>query len=211
MRKAAVVVALALAVAACKDKGKSEAAVEEGEELSKNPFRAMQQVGEAAQKMAEKQQELAAKKPVEPVKFDALIGYLPEMEGWKASEPEGQTNQMGEWKMTVVSRDYEKGEGEATSRVEVQILDGAYIPMAYAGFQMMSQFSQESTEGYTKGVKIDGNPGVETWKKKERDAELHVLIADRFLVQIKGDNLDKPEALRDWLRRVDVQKIAAIQ
>lgn len=210
MRYAAIVLlASASLLNACKFGGSSK--VEEtSEELSKNPFKAMSQMGDMANKMAEKQKEMANRKPIDPVKFDVLIPLLPEPDGWKAGDAKGETTSMGEWKISTASRRYEKGEGDAQQRIKIDIVDGGFVPLVYAPFTMMQSFSHESTEGHSKGITIDGQPAIEEWKKKSNDSKVTVLVNDRFLVTVDGDNMDT-EAVRTWVGMVDLKKIAAIQ
>lgn len=204
---------IALALPACNRGGasKSDGHVEEtGKELSGNPFKAMNQLAEAGQKMADKAKEMENRKPVEPVKFDVLLPLLPSPDGWKGDEAKGSTSAMGEFKVTTVSRSYEKSEGGAHSRVRIEIVDGGYVPFVYAGFTMMSQFSHESTEGHSKGIEVDGFPAVEEWKKKQKDAKITALVNDRFLVTVDGDNVD-PEVVRDFVAKVDLKKVGALK
>lgn len=204
-----------LALAACNrgrtTRTESGSTIEEsGRELSQNPFKAMQQMGEVGQKMAAKAKEMEKRKPVEPVKFDTLIPLLPEPKGWTAGEATGATTAMGEWKISNASRTYENGEGDARRRIKVEIVDGSYVPMVYAPFTMMTSFSHESTDGYTKGITIDGYPALEEWKKKSKDAKVVALVNDRFLVTIDGDNVE-PEVVREWAGLVDLKKVAALE
>ena len=201
-------------VAACdflsKSKTDSGAEVEQtGTDFKKNPLGALQQLSQAGQELAEKAEEMQNREPVDPVKFDALIALLPEPGDWKADEPKGQTTNMAQWKISNASRSYTKGEGQERSTIKVELVDGSYVPMVYAPFTMMSKFSQESTDGHTKGMKIDGQPAVEEWKKKSKRAKVVVLIDDRFLLTISGNNIT-PEIARDWVGKVGIGKISAL-
>src|SRR5437660_1369632 len=123
--------ALAAALAACgggakPDEGAKEPAqgkgkVEEtGKDLSKNPIAAIAQLGQAAKKASDDMQKAASRPPVDPVKFDVLLPYLPRPAAWKASEPQGSTTAMGEWKISVVSASYTKeGDDASSARVEI--------------------------------------------------------------------------------------------
>jgi hypothetical protein len=208
----AVAVALVgLGLAACgkkepADKGEGSAEVQQtGKELSKNPFQAMKQIGDAAQKASEDFKKAAEKAPVEPVKYDVLLPFLPAPDGWQATEPSGQTTSMGEYKVTNVNRSYTQGE----QQVRLEITDGGFAPMVYAPFHMMSQFATEGTDGYNRGIKVAGNPGFETWKKDGKNAELWTLVGDRFLVHLSGDQVEEP-TLRDWIGHVDLAALAKL-
>lgn len=202
-----------LCAAACnKDKATtaSGAEVEEtGQDLTRNPLGALGKLAQAGEAMAKKAEEMQKREPVEPVKFDALIAVLPQPEGWTAAEAKGQTTNMAEWKVSTASRRYTRGSGQDAVSLEVQLVDSGYVPMVYAPFTMLSQFSQESTEGHTKGIKVDGQPAVEKWTKKSQRTELTVLIDDRFLLTISGNGVT-PELAREWAGLVGIGKISAL-
>jgi hypothetical protein len=154
--------------------------------------------------------EPAARAVVDPLGFQALIGYLPEpRDGFSGAEPKGSTTSLPDYKVTVVSRDYSKAgaEGEPQSSITIQITDGGFSEAVSAPFQMMSMMSHESTEGYQKGVTIGGQPGYETWDNGSRRTELNVLVGGRFMLQLSGSQVE-PEALRAWAESIDLSGLA---
>jgi len=196
-RTCVVALAAVLILAAC---GKKESAkVAEGEELSKNPIGLARQAVKAAEEWERVQKELENMKPAEPVHFSELIKLLPEPpSGWESQPARGSSNKMGEWSFTQVERQYSQGE----KRMEVQILDWAYHKELYASFFVAAGFSQETTEGYNKGIKIGDDPGREEYKTAGRDGTLSVLVGKRFFVTIRGNNVEAAE-LREWFDRVN--------
>jgi hypothetical protein len=183
---------------------------ETGQELSKNPFKAAAQLGDAAKQLGKKYEEAAKREPVEPVHFNMLLPFLPEPpEDWSAGDPNGRTTSMGEWKTTVVDRTYEL-EGEHSARMRITITDGGYVPAIYAPFHMMSQFSQESTSGHQKGVTVAGQPGFEKWEKSRNSTDLTLLVADRFVVHLDASGLD-PEATHGWVGPMRLDELATLQ
>lgn len=212
------VILLSLATASCgKDKteGEHQADVEEtGIDITRNPLGAIGQLAKAGQKLQEKAKKLEQHEPVEPVHFNTLVEMLPKETGWESkNEPNGETNQMGEFRISTASQNYEKEieiEGKKMrQRMTVKIVDGSYLPMVYAPFLMMSQFSKESTSGHAKGIEVDGYPAFEEWKKSGRKITLSVLIEDRFLVTIEGRQVEVGTA-RDWLSHIDLKKLATM-
>ncbi|MGE5347161.1 MAG: hypothetical protein ACM3JH_14505 [Acidithiobacillales bacterium] len=179
----------------------------EGKELSKNPITAMSQITEAAKKASEAAKEASEMKPVDPVSFNALLPLLPSAPaGWTAEEPRGETSSGMGFKVSDAERSYTKGD----QRLHVKILDGAYNSLIYAGVTMAAQFSHESTEGYEKGVTIDGNPGVEKWNKASRRGELSVIVGKRFLVEIDASPVE-PDFVRTIYAGIDKGKLAALK
>ena len=200
---AATLPVLILATAACSRKEKAN----EGKELSKNPITALSQIGEAAKKAADAAREASEMKPVDPVSFNALIPLLPPAPaGWTAGEPRGETASGMGFRISDAERSYTKGD----QRFHVKIVDGAYNSLIYAGVTMAAQFSHESTEGFEKGVTIDGNPGLEKWNKASKRGELNVVVGKRFLVSVEASPVDA-EFARTVFSSVDRAKLAALR
>ncbi|HQR45643.1 MAG TPA: hypothetical protein PK598_06455 [Thermoanaerobaculia bacterium] len=192
-----------LLLAACARKEKTG----EGKELSKNPIAAMSQISEAAKKAADAAKEASEMKPVDPVGFGALLPFLPAAPaGFTAEEPRGETTSAMGFKITEVERRYTKGD----ESLHVKIVDGAYNSFIYAGVTMAAQFSRESTEGYEKGVTIDGHPGVEKWSTSSRRGELTVVVGKRFLVTVDASPAE-PGTVRSIYGTIDVAKLSALK
>jgi len=204
-RTLALAVALPLVLLpAC---GKKER-VHEGKELSKNPFTALGQLTDAAKKAADTAKEMQEMKPVDPVSFNALLPLLPETPAGfaAAGEARGETTQAMGVKVSEVERSYAKGD----QHLRIKIVDGAYNPLIYAGVTMAAQFARESTEGFEKGVTIDGNPGIEKWNKGSKQSELDVVVAKRFLVSIDASPVEADFA-RTVYNGLDKAKLAGLK
>ena len=203
MRNISVWVLIA-ALAACGGKKESETVVE-GETLSKNPVGFAAQMAKAGSDLQSIQAELEKMKPVDAVSYTELLPFLPEPpSGWEGSKPKGQSNQMGDMKFSEAERDYTMGE----KRMEVKITDWAFRQALYAPFFLMASFSQESTEGYNKGIKINDDPGREEYKNDSKNGDLSVLVGKRFLVSVKGNGIEAAE-LRQWWDRIDTKGLRA--
>jgi hypothetical protein len=150
--------------------------------------------------------------PIDPVSFRVLLAYLPAApEGWTASEPQGSTTAVPGYKVSTASNQYQAppaSEGGPVQRVSLTITDGGYAEAIAAPFQMAAMMSSESTDGYQKGVTLEGQPGFETWQIQSRHSELQLLVGNRFLVNLSGDQLE-PEVLREWASRIGLEKLAA--
>ncbi len=145
------------------------------------------------------------------VDYEKLIPLLPEAPaGWTAEQPEGQTNDAGGFKLTTVHRDYKKGEGDNTPTASISILDSAANPEYVSATTAAWKISSDTAEGYTKSVTIDGNPGFESYEKEQKHAALWVMIAKRYFLEIELQNQD-PKELQEWIKRVDLKKLAGIK
>lgn len=141
------------------------------------------------------------------VDYKKLLPLLPEAPtGWTADKAEGQT----EDGLTTAHRDYKKGEGDNVPLASITILDSAanpdYVSVTTTGWALQS----ETPEGYSKPVTIDGNPGCESYEKEQKHATLRLLIAKRYFLAIDLQNLE-PSELQEWLKRVDLKKLAEIK
>ena len=187
------------------DSSQSEALeVQEGIDIQQNPLAAIQKVIEIGSQA--NNDELASREPVEPVSFKELLAYLPQApRGWEALEPEGETNSFGSYSISQVSRAYTQGDKE----MEVSIFDWAFNSALYTPFVLSTEFSQESTSGYNKGIKIDDMPGREEYTYSSKQGSLNLLVNSRFLVRIEGKNIEDLE-LREWWQRLDTRSLNKI-
>ena len=187
---------------------KKEAPEAEGKELSKNPIAAMGQIQDAVKKMEQAAKEAQDMKAVEPVHFAKLIELLPKApSGWAADgEPRGETTNAMGFKVSMAEQSFST-EGKS---LRVKITDGAFNAPLYTVITLAAQFARESSEGYEKGVTLDGNPGVEKWRKNGGDAELNVVIGKRYFVEIEGSGIT-PELVRGVWGSVDRAKLAGLK
>jgi hypothetical protein len=145
------------------------------------------------------------------VDYTKLLPILPAPpEGWKAEEAEGSTDDMGESQISTVHRDYSKGETADAPTTSISILDSVaspeYVELTTAGWTR----SETTPEGYTKSVTIEGMPGFETFENDGKHGTLWLLVAKRYFLQIETTAQD-PAALQEWLKRIDLKKLAAIK
>src|SRR5438034_10826696 len=145
------------------------------------------------------------------VDYQKLLPILPDApQGWIADKPDGSTEDVGGFKITNVHRDYRKGEGEKAPSAAISILDSVANPDYVSATTEAWKSNSDSSEGYAKSVNIDGNPGFETFEKDTKHAALWVMIADRYFVQVELQNQD-PSELQEWIKRIDLKKLAAIK
>ena len=145
------------------------------------------------------------------VDYQKLLPILPEPpQGWAADKAEGSTEDVGGFRITNVHRDYHKGEGAKVPTAAISILDSVANPDYVNATTAAWNNNNESGEGYGKSVTIDGNPGFEAFEKEGNHSTLWVMIANRYFVQIELQDQD-PKELQEWVKRVDLKKLAAIK
>lgn len=194
------------ALCGCSGGGSKEASkIEEGEKVASNPLGQMSQFAKAMSDLEKVQTDLKEMKPVDAVPFSELLAFLPEApSGWEAEKPRGESKQMGDWKFSQARRRYTSG-GKS---IEVEIQDWAFQQALYAPFFLSASFSEESTEGYNKGIKLNEDPGREEYQFEARRGTLSLLAGKRFLTGIKGSGIEAAE-LREWLDRIDLAGLRA--
>jgi hypothetical protein len=147
----------------------------------------------------------------EAINYQKLLPILPDPpQGWGADKAEGSTEDVGGFRITNVHRDYHKGEGGKVPTAAISILDSVANPDYVNATTAAWNSNNESGEGYGKSVTIDGNPGFEAFEKESKHSTLWVMIANRYFVQIELQDQD-PKELQEWVKRVDLKKLAAIK
>jgi hypothetical protein len=145
------------------------------------------------------------------VDYQKLLPILPDPpQGWVADKAEGSTEDVGGFRITNVHRDYHKGGDNKGPTAAISILDSVANPDYVNATTAAWKNNSETDEGYGKSVTIDGNPSFEAFEKENKHATLWVMIANRYFVQIELQNRD-PKELQEWVKRVDLKKLAAIK
>lgn len=153
-------------------------------------------------------EELAAGASID---FKKLLPVLPEPpQDWKAEPAEGSTDDLGETQIATVHRDYQKGDGDEVPTASISILDAVatpeYVEATTAGWTT----DTSDAEGYSKPITIDGLRGFEIFENEDRHGTLWLIVAKRYILQIDTTGQDAPE-LQEWLKRVDLKKLAEIK
>jgi hypothetical protein len=145
------------------------------------------------------------------VDYQKLLPVLPDApQGWTADKPEGSTEDAGGFRITNVHRDYHKGEGANAPTAAISILDSVANPDYVSATTAAWNNTSETSEGYSKSVTIDDNPGFEAFENEGKHGTLWVMVAKRYFLQIELQNQD-PKELQEWVKRVDLKKLAAIK
>ena len=150
---------------------------------------------------------------VEAVDFRTLVALLPErLSGFERVDASGEKSSM----MGMgTSRAEARYEAEDRSRhVNVTISDmGSVRGVGMLGVNwLMMEVDRESDRGYERTVTYKGYPAHESFETGSdwSRGELSVFAADRFIVTVRGQNVDEA-TLRDVLTRVDLSRLEALK
>jgi hypothetical protein len=176
-----------------------------GSEAQPSVQQGFEQMMQGIQQMANAQGKPGSAKLVD---YEVLKGMLPELNGWERTGAKGQQVSMG---ISVSSAEAQYTKGDASMKLE--IIDTSFSQMVLAPFMMFARagYEEKSDDGYKKGITLGGHPGFESWEKSNRDAEVHVVVGERFLVNVEANNVDNPEAPRALAQAVDFGKLAGMK
>ena len=150
-----------------------------------------------------------AQSTVEPIHWSKLTPFLIDLNGWNADDDaQGQTVNMMGASVTMVDRFYSNEDRS----LHITITDSGYVQMVMAGIKMMMQFEVDSSEEYVKKVTVEDFAGVETYNYDDKEAKLILVLKERFLVQLEGEEFTKDQVseLVDIAKSLDLNGIAAL-
>ncbi|MDR6803271.1 hypothetical protein J2Y45_000541 [Dyadobacter sp. BE34] len=162
---------------------------------------------DALQAIADKAKEMGDRKAVDPVDFRKLKDLLPEtLAGMSRTEATGEkTGAMG----FTVSTAEAKYKGSSDESLDVEIVDTGGIAgvstMALAAWSI-AEIDKETTTGYEKTTTIEGYKAFEKYNNESKSGEINVLVADRYVVNVEGNNLSVDQ-LKDALKAIDLSKL----
>jgi hypothetical protein len=147
-------------------------------------------------------------KPVEPVRFQDLQAVLPEVSGWQRGTPTGE-RMTSPVPFSQAEADYTMGD----ANISVKVVDSAFSQMLIAPWAMFltAGYERETNEGYEKSVNMGGNPGFERYNKNNKDGELNLVLAKRFLITVEGDNIADTKVLHDFASKIDASKLESLK
>jgi len=159
-----------------------------------------QQMAQGFQQMAQGQGEV--------VDYEVLKTLLPEVNGWTQAGVRGEQTSMP-IKVSRAEARYTRGE----SSVELEITDTAMSQMFLAPLSMFmaSGYSERSDDGFKRSAKIGSQPGIEEWNSRSNRAEVTAVVANRFVVQATGHDVDDLAVVRQIVDAVDLAKLASIK
>jgi hypothetical protein len=140
----------------------------------------------------------------QPVHFKELMAIVAvePPQGWEvAKKPKGQTMK-SPIQMSEAEVEFKSGD----KRLEVKIVDGLGGMMPLMG--LMRGMEMESSEEYMKSIEVQGFKGTESYKYNEKEGDIKLPVANRFLVTIEGKGIDNTDVLKEVAGKLDLKKLA---
>ena len=166
---------------------------------------------EALQQFADKAKDMQNKEPVDPIDFRKLKELLPEeISGFKRTETSGEKSGAMGFTISTAEARY-KGDDDASVKVEIFDTGGVagVATMALASWTM-ADIDKETETGYEKTTKLQGHKAFEKYNSQDKSGELNVLVADRYIVNVNGNNITV-EQLKSILADLDLAKLANLK
>jgi len=147
-------------------------------------------------------------KDIQPVDFHRLKDLLPErIGGLKRTEASGQSGEAMGLKGSSANAHY--GDG-ANASLNVEIADlGSLSGLAGLAARFDPTMEKETSTGYERTRKINGQLVHERYDRRDRNGEVSVILNNRFSVTVNGSGVDA-DVLTGALKEIDVAKLATL-
>lgn len=165
---------------------------------------------------------VAPRLPVEVVAPEQLAATLPQQfEGWTVEFPPGSVNEKGSDRISQASAKYFREVEGKHSFISIEVVDGTHAAAVNASLAIMSHAVDDV---HRSNLTVSGYHGIQHWQPESRSVTAMLVMAGRFLVRLKGDNVgveDVTQLLQSIdartleefgdvrVRRVDVNDVAA--
>jgi hypothetical protein len=128
----------------------------------------------------------------------------------KRTSASGDRNQMMGVDVSSAEGQYEATDGQGAS-VYIRITDiGSVAGPTRTGMTSWAtmQYNQETDTGYQKTTTFNGYKAVEQYRTQAKSGTIHVWVADRFIVEIDGEQVSM-DTLKEMGGKLDFKKLAA--
>ena len=139
------------------------------------------------------------------VHFKELLPFVDiKIPGWTMQgKPSGTTLKQGNAMISEARVTFKAGD----QTLEVVIMDflGKPIP-----FILGQRLEMECSEETVRSTEVQGFKALEAFRRRDRQGELNISVADRFWVKIDGEGVDHLEVLIAAARQMDLKKLATL-
>lgn len=166
---------------------------------------------DALQAIADKAKEMGDREAVDPIDFRKLKDLLPEtLAGMSRTEATGEKSGAMGFTVSTAQAKYKGGSDES---LDIEIVDTGGIAgvstMALAAWSI-ADIDKETASGYERTTTIDGHKAFEKYDNQDKSGEINVLVADRYVVNVQGDNVTVDQ-LKEALNGIDLNKLGELK
>jgi hypothetical protein len=150
--------------------------------------------------------EAVARQACRPVSHAQLESLLPVLPGFSRNRPVGETDNLEAVSRTTV--DYEAG----AAVVSIELMDSCRRPEMLMQLREVLTTGAAATRGtIQRSLPIRGFPAYEEWTAESQHGEVHVLVADRFMVKVTGALVASLAVVEGAAGAIELQKLAALK
>lgn len=147
------------------------------------------------------------------VNFKDLQQLLPQgdFQNFVCGKPTGETSTMMGFSTSWAQVIYRAATDSINGTVSVKITDMLNIP-SYMSIAptLNAKLDRETGTGYEKTVMYKDAKVLETYDSASHQAKLQLSLANRFLIEISGEDVRDPEALYAFLDKTDLDGLRKI-
>ncbi|WP_439556063.1 hypothetical protein [Dyadobacter sp.] len=164
----------------------------------------------ALQALTDKAKAIGNGKTVDPVDFRKLKDLLPgKLLGLKRIESSGEKS--GAMGFTVSTAQASYKDGDASLDVEIVDTGGiAGVSTVALATWAMADIDKETATGYEKTTALEGYKAFEKYDTQSKSGEINILVADRFVVNVEGNNLTIDQ-LKEALSLIGLAELSALK
>ena len=146
--------------------------------------------------------------PATPVDPALLVALLPDLFGWTRSQPRGEQLSAGVF-MSKADAEYSRGE----SAMKLEIIDSAQhrLLMAPLSIMLMPKYSEKTADGFKQFARVGKHPGFESWQDELKEGDATVVVANRFIVNVRGLNVANLDPVRSLVRAINLDRLATLK
>ena len=146
---------------------------------------------------------------IDPLDWQQLADFFIDIIGWnKSGDASGSNMSMGIVTVGRAMQEYTSGERSLV----IHIIDSAESSVILMPMKMLMMNNMKTSQEYIEKITINGFPGMKTYNYSRKKAGLIVLILDRFVLQMDGDNFAEVEVseLEEAAKKHDLEGIAKL-
>lgn len=148
---------------------------------------------------------------VEPVAKERLTSLVPrEVDVWKLQSVVGDVHALGRGTISSATAIYTRGSGDTARKVSLAIVDGAHRAAAYANFETAWGTKLENASVAYSHVAIGADRAVQIVTRHPVTVQLHVLLANRVVLQADAEKL-APEELLAFVNALPLDAFRALK
>lgn len=141
-----------------------------------------------------------------PVQHSRLEALLPVLPGFARNRPKSDTDGVEAVSRTTV--DYEAG----VAAIGIELMDSCGNPDMLAQLREVLAQGAPATRGTVmRSLPVHGFPAYEEWTAESRHGEVHVLVADRFMVKVTGSLVESRAVVEGAAQAIDLKSLASLK